>query len=235
MDVFPPHDPRNNPKALWVPDTLELDTATDKKTSDALARYWWAWYVAREAKCLFVNDFGCGTGYGSRILAELPGREVRGYDINALALEVAKQEYPHEKINWHRMNFDEDWQGLVEPADLHLVFDVVEELRHRDLFLMSLADLIAAHRGETWVLFSLQCDYDQQRTIRGPRPPLAVGYSLTDFTRLLRRFFSVVIAYDSKLNHLDPGLPGVAFLNKLNVSGLQFGRNYVACRESIKF
>jgi SAM-dependent methyltransferase len=55
--------------------------------AEHLARYWWA---ARLVSAKRVLDAGCGTGYGSNILAESGAAEVVGLDIDAAVLEAAR-------------------------------------------------------------------------------------------------------------------------------------------------
>jgi SAM-dependent methyltransferase len=55
--------------------------------ADHLSRYRWACQWATGARCL---DLGCGTGYGSRILASSGAVTVTGMDISEEAVEAAR-------------------------------------------------------------------------------------------------------------------------------------------------
>lgn len=55
--------------------------------AEHLARYWW---VARLASGRRVLDAGCGTAYGSEILAQAGADEVVGVDLDADVIEEAR-------------------------------------------------------------------------------------------------------------------------------------------------
>jgi SAM-dependent methyltransferase len=58
--------------------------------AEHLARYWWAARFVSEKRVL---DAGCGTGYGSKILARA-GADVVGVDIDPAALDEAREAAP---------------------------------------------------------------------------------------------------------------------------------------------
>jgi SAM-dependent methyltransferase len=71
----------------FVPGTMRAGLAE----AEHMARYWWASQFANGRKVL---DAGCGTGYGSNILAETGATEVTGVDISAPVIEAAKATAP---------------------------------------------------------------------------------------------------------------------------------------------
>ena len=46
-----------------------------------------------------VLDAGCGTGYGSRLLARV-ARQVDAVDVSQAAVDFARKTYDHDRINW---------------------------------------------------------------------------------------------------------------------------------------
>jgi 2-polyprenyl-3-methyl-5-hydroxy-6-metoxy-1,4-benzoquinol methylase len=67
----------------FVPGTIRAGLAE----AEHMARYWWASQFASGRKVL---DAGCGTGYGSNILAETGATGVTGVDISAPVIEAAQ-------------------------------------------------------------------------------------------------------------------------------------------------
>jgi len=80
-----------------VPDGLEPESTTGRETLQLhLARYGFA---ANQLHGGRVLDLACGVGYGSVILAEVPGVElVVGGDISIEALRHARTHYRHPRV-----------------------------------------------------------------------------------------------------------------------------------------
>lgn len=69
----------------FVPGTMRAGLAE----AEHMGRYWWASQFAKGRRIL---DAGCGTGYGSNILAAAGATEVTGVDISAPVIEAAQPE-----------------------------------------------------------------------------------------------------------------------------------------------
>ena len=81
-----------------------------------------------------VLDAGCGTGYGSRILADSGAVHVLGLDIDPLSVAFARRRYASTTLCFERA----DCQALeVSPARFDLIFasNVLEHLSQPELFL----------------------------------------------------------------------------------------------------
>ncbi len=92
--------------------------------AEHVARYSWAAALVRDKRVL---DAGCGTGYGSVLLAQAGAAEVVGVDIDADALEVARRSLP-ESVTLETADV------LALPAELG-EFDVIvcfEVIEHTD-------------------------------------------------------------------------------------------------------
>ena len=90
---------------------------------EQVSRYLWA---AQAAKGRLVLDAGCGTGYGSRLLAAGGAREVIGVDQARAVLDMAASELPDSGRlqigDLHKLEFEDD------KFDLVVCFEVIEYL-----------------------------------------------------------------------------------------------------------
>ncbi|MHB1044692.1 MAG: class I SAM-dependent methyltransferase [Thermoanaerobaculia bacterium] len=81
-----------------------------------------------------VLDAGCGTGYGSRILADSGAREVLGVDVDRLSVAFARRRYADGRVRFERA----DCEALAVPAGrFGFVFasNVLEHLSNPERFL----------------------------------------------------------------------------------------------------
>jgi len=88
---------------------------------EQVSRYLWA---AQAANSRTVLDAGCGTGYGSRLLAEGGAREVTGVDLAGAVLGMARPEMPRAVRlvdgDLRKLEFEDDRFELV------VCFEVIE-------------------------------------------------------------------------------------------------------------
>ncbi len=224
---------------VWTPPTLDFEEvwATDDMVAKRnLLRYWWTWFVIEQAEppIRLAFDIGCGSGYGSRIMAEQhKDLVVCGIDDNEVALEIARQDYLIEgRTDYRRVNLDVSWIGHFYNARPQLVaaFDVFEKLLHRDAFLLFLTQfmhleglLLLAPSGDWW-------ESSTTRLFAGSEPN-RVSYAHEDVLDLLGRFFREVYTPS------HPNFPGRDFLeqfwNAAKVSPRQ-GGGLIACRGPIR-
>ena len=90
-------------------------------------------FASRYAPAANVLDAGCGTGYGSRILAEAGASHVLGVDIDPLSVSFARRRYRDSTLDFQRANC----QDLVVPRthfDLVFASNVLEHLERPELF-----------------------------------------------------------------------------------------------------
>lgn len=90
-----------------------------------LPRYLFAKIFAKDSRVL---DFGCGTGYGSALLARVSD-SVLGLDIDAAALQWARQTHRNPVLNFEQR--DDLGAGLQDGSfDLITCFEMIEHVPH---------------------------------------------------------------------------------------------------------
>jgi SAM-dependent methyltransferase len=88
------------------------------------ARYAWA---AQHARGLIVLDAACGTGYGTKRLIENGARSVRGFDLSAEAIAVARHENMSEQATFETCDVTK-LPVAERSIDLFLSFETIEHL-----------------------------------------------------------------------------------------------------------
>ncbi len=148
--------------------------------AEHLVRYWWA---ARLASGRRVLDAGCGTAYGSAMLAEAGAEHVTGIDRAASVLETARPSLPP--------NVDlvvGDLRELPFPDrsfDLVVCFEVVEHLEEPDAALRELSRVVS---GDGIVLVS-----SPNRDVYEPGNPHHLHeYVPAELRQALQRYFAHV-------------------------------------------
>lgn len=90
---------------------------------DHVARYEWA---ARRVAGT-VLDLACGVGYGSWILAQFGGCQVRAVDRDREAIEYARGHYAHERVTHECADVQSVYQ--LERCDAAVCFETVEHIQ----------------------------------------------------------------------------------------------------------
>jgi SAM-dependent methyltransferase len=107
--------------------------------AEHLARYWWA---ARLAGGRRVLDAGCGTAYGTRMLAEAGAAQVTGVDRATSVLDAARPSCPE---NVELVPGDLRELPFADRSfDLVVCFEVIEHLEEPDAALRELERVVAA-------------------------------------------------------------------------------------------
>lgn len=109
----------------------QVATSIDGIREDHRARYQYAIDLALQFGCKTAVDFGCGTGYGSWMMAQA-GLVVDAFEIDPEAIEYGNEHYSHPNLTRHHG----DIATLVPPvADLITGFEIVEHAIHSHAFL----------------------------------------------------------------------------------------------------
>jgi SAM-dependent methyltransferase len=152
--------------------------------SEHRGRYWWSASLAANREVL---DAGCGTGYGSDILAAAGARRVVGIDVSEEAIAEARlrsEEDPVELMvaSLHELPFAED------SFDLAVCFEVIEHIDRRDQALLELRRVLRP--GGVLAISS------PNRGVYPPGNPHHVHeYRATEFREALAAVFPFVRVY----------------------------------------
>ena len=153
-----------------------------------LKRYEFAleWCAGRD-----VLDAGCGTGYGSALLARA-ARRVVGVDVSEDAIAYAKQRYGTSGVEF--LTADVTQLPLADASfDVVCSFETIEHLEEPALLVAECARLLRPHG----VLLVSTPRVDV--TTRTPRNPFhRVELAAADFAELLERRFGTVTLYGQR-------------------------------------
>jgi 2-polyprenyl-3-methyl-5-hydroxy-6-metoxy-1,4-benzoquinol methylase len=172
--------------------------AGDVDATRHLLRYQYAWAVATKRQAKQVWDLGSGTGYGARILSEAHCR-VTAVELDAETLMYARGEYgDRANLDFVRQDLNDVWTSLsaFPPPGVICCFEVIEQLRNRDLFF----EQLVYYAKNADVLIS--CSHAGRLTPDTKSQTLNLGYSESLFLSQLRRYFRDVAAPDSTTSQL---------------------------------
>ncbi len=115
------------------PGERQVAPTIDGIRADHVARYTFASKMLPAGSR--VIDFACGIGYGTQIMAQA-GHQVRGFDINAEALEYARAHYSHPSAEFVHMNGNAPVE--MGEADAAVCFEAIEHIEEPRPLLMAL-------------------------------------------------------------------------------------------------
>jgi 2-polyprenyl-3-methyl-5-hydroxy-6-metoxy-1,4-benzoquinol methylase len=175
-------------------------------------------FFAAYARDADVLDAGCGTGYGTSILAEAAAKSVLGVDIDRRNIRFARKHYRRANLTFEIENI-EKLNFLDGSFDLVVASNSVEHLHHPDVFVQRLRSLL---RPDGIAIIAVPpiyttADVDVHQRIRYHRSNLAVsewaalmanaGFKVSSFLHHVRDGLSV--DFDS---HLPTGLTSDDFV-----------------------
>ena len=148
-----------------IEDGRQVGRTVSEIRADHVARYRFAAEWMRDhfpGKALKVLDAGCGSGYGTRILAEA-GADVLGIDPHGPSIDDAREAWlhPHARFEMRAVMPD------IGAFDLAVAFEVVEHVADGREFVSSLAAMapivIASTPNEDVQPFSMTGHPDHKR------------------------------------------------------------------------
>lgn len=170
---------------LQIEETL---TMGDKEGVEHLARYWHAFHVGRLLSSKRVVDLGCGGGYGSRILLEIPDvKQVIGFDADKKALNTARGDYADARLSFEEFWLENEWSGnaeLSKNADLVVCYECMEMLKHREFFLEQAVKIVASDGA-----MLLSANFVGRQQCHAEPNDAYFHYTRPVLERLLQRYF----------------------------------------------
>lgn len=193
-----------------------------------LVRYRWATRVLAEtAGVSRILDLGCGSGYGSALLAEAcPEACILACDYDPAAVAAARDAYASANVEF-RVGDVTRWAETIgrERFDAIVCFDVIEHVVHREIMMQNLV----AHLAEGGsLLLSTPCG-DPRTNLSPDWPAHRIEYSAASLYDFLARYFATILRPDS-----GPW-PHREVFDELSALGVDYllHLNPVICRDAI--
>jgi 2-polyprenyl-3-methyl-5-hydroxy-6-metoxy-1,4-benzoquinol methylase len=88
-----------------------------------------------------VADLGCGTGYGSNLIAFSGAKKVYGIDIDKKAIEYAQKNHSHENISYIQASAEKT-KLPDKSIDVAISFETIEHLEHPEKLLLEIKRIL---------------------------------------------------------------------------------------------
>jgi ubiquinone/menaquinone biosynthesis C-methylase UbiE len=89
-----------------------------------------------------VADIACGSGYGSKLLADAGARSVVGMDLDQDAIDYARRHYPADNLHFETGNA-ENLANLPDASfDMVVSFETIEHLNHVEDYLVEVRRIL---------------------------------------------------------------------------------------------
>jgi 2-polyprenyl-3-methyl-5-hydroxy-6-metoxy-1,4-benzoquinol methylase len=134
-----------------------------------------------------VLDIACGSGYGSKILADAGAKKVIAIDINKETVESAKENYYHEKIKY-TIGGASEIKLENKSIDIVVSFETIEHLENPEKYLSELARVIKD--DGTAIISTPNKDIYQEKN-----PFHFKEFNKDEFNNLIRRYFKYCYTY----------------------------------------
>lgn len=169
---------------------LEIHDGTSGLELEHLARYE---YARQFVGGLDVLDVACGTGYGSKMLADAGAKSVLGVDISREAVDFARSHYAWEKMRFEFGDAQNLYEVPREKFDAVVSFETVEHVPSADAFLAEVKRVLKP--GGTFIVSTpdfRQGSFKQRLTGKLRNEFHVREYKGDEFLKVLRKSFEVL-------------------------------------------
>lgn len=139
-----------------------------------------------------IADLGCGTGYGSKLIANKGAKKIYSFDIDPKVIDYAKKYYQSEKINYRALSAD-NTRLPNNSVDVVLCFEVIEHLEKPDKLLKEIFRILKP--GGTCVLST-----PNKKASFLDNPYHIKEFTLPELRKSLNRFTELTFHGQRKLN-----------------------------------
>lgn len=161
-----------------------------------LAKYRFALKFCKGKK---ITEFGCGTGYGSKYLAQNGVKKIMAYDIDLAAVNFAIKNSPHENITY--IQADIETLQLNSKYDVILAFEVIEHLKNpRKLLELAKSGL---RKGGVFILSTPNKAYSILNNGKPSNPYHIYEYYPKELKDILLKYFKSVQLYGVVLGNKE--------------------------------
>ncbi len=143
-------------------------------------------FFAPHCKGLRILDLACGTGYGSRLLAQLGAASVTGVDISAEALECARTHFAHPAVEFVQCDAA-NIRTLGKQFDAAVSFETIEHLANPEMLLREVHGLLRP--GAFFVCSTPNRDFERKSST--PNPYHLCEWSYAEFDSAFARYFEI--------------------------------------------
>jgi SAM-dependent methyltransferase len=150
-------------------------------------------YASALVRGLHVADIACGTGYGSRLLADAGAASVSGFDVSGEAVKFAQEKYGNDKVSYKVADATDLADVPTAKFDVVVSFETIEHLQDTARYLSELQRVLKP--GGIFLVSTPERRLSSTLyPLRGrPNNPYHVReYTRDEFVHLLQTRFEVV-------------------------------------------
>jgi GT2 family glycosyltransferase/2-polyprenyl-3-methyl-5-hydroxy-6-metoxy-1,4-benzoquinol methylase len=161
-----------------------------------MAKYKFASLVCKNKGVL---EIGCGSGYGTKYIAESGAQKVTAYDIDSKAIDFANKNFSHSNIVFAQG--DAETLILNKKYDVILSFEVIEHLNHPEKLLQTVSKSLK--KGGVFILSTPNKSYSIMDGDKPSNPYHIYEYYPSELKKLLLKYFKSVDLYGVVLQNKE--------------------------------
>jgi SAM-dependent methyltransferase len=101
-------------------------------------------FASQFVKGKIVAELGCGSGYGSQLLAKAGAKKVNAIDIDKDTIAYARKNFPHKNIVY-KIAHAENTKQPAHQFDIVISFETIEHLEHPEKLIKEARRLLKNH------------------------------------------------------------------------------------------